>query len=122
AMSRGAPGARFGTGAGPERERSARLGRIAEIAGMIAVPAAAATALLAIAIESAREVDDDLQLVAPERAAAGDRVPIRAQLYAGLHRPEGPRLVTSELDVSLRARAQVLAHSRLSVSYARTLD
>jgi hypothetical protein len=96
---------------------------VADFWAKILVPAAAALTLLAIATNATREVDDDLHLVAPDLARAGQSLPVRAQLYAGLHRPEGAQLITAPVELELRARSgQRLAHARMQPSYAHSMD
>jgi hypothetical protein len=68
----------------------------------IAAPAVTALTLAAIVALPPSEPDDELQLLAPERVPAGAIVPLRAHLYAGLGRAEGPSLVAAPTSVELR--------------------
>jgi hypothetical protein len=112
AMSRGAP-----------RRPIGRLARLADLGAKFLVPGAASLTLLAVVGSSARTVEHDLQLLAPERAAAGGALPVRAQLYAGLHQPKGARLITAEVALELWApRGRLLARARLRPSFAHSLD
>jgi hypothetical protein len=98
-------------------------GRVVRIAATIVLPAGAAIALLAVVTDSSHAIDDELQLIAPEQARAGDPLPIRALLFRGLRRPEGPELARGDVDITLRAvNGDVLARSRLSASHARSFD
>src|SRR5262245_61029768 len=100
-----------------------RLSRLADFCSRILVPAGASLTLLAIAISSAREVDHDLRLTAPDRIVAGQSVPVRVQLYAGLHRPQGAHLIAPKVTLELRAASGTLLASRtMNASYAHSLD
>ena len=87
-MSSAAPGASLG------------FFRFAEIVGRIVVPAAAGLTLASILVGRGWTVEHDLHLVAPLRAESGERIPVRALLYAGLRRPQGPHLQPAALTVS----------------------
>ena len=101
----------------------ARIARRSELTALIVVPASAALALLAIATESAHRVDSELRVTAPVQALEGGVVPIRAQLYADLGRPEGARLVHARVDVELRnEHGDAIVSGQLRPSYAHTLD
>lgn len=109
-MSRG-PG-------GGARALYARAGLFARIL----LPAAVAIAVLALLLGDARQIDSELHLLAPDRHARGQSVPLRAHLYARLRRPEGPELAAAPLAVELRAGTRVLARTELRAGYANTLD
>lgn len=99
------------------------LSRIADFLLRILVPAGASLTLLSVATSSSHEVDHDLHLVSPELARAGQSLPVRAQLYAGLHRPQGAQLITAPIDLELRANdGRLLARARLHPSYAHSMD
>jgi hypothetical protein len=123
AMSRGSR-ARGVEPRGPNTPPTGKTGgRLAELAAIVVVPIAAGSALLAIATESSQQVDSDLQLVAPDHVVPGETVPIRAQLYTQLHRPEGAQLVHAAVELTLRsASGGVLVRASLAPSYGRSLD
>jgi hypothetical protein len=102
--------------------RAVALSRMAGVFARILVPAGAALTLVALLIGRDHEVDSDLHVIAPEQAQRGQALPVRAHLYAHLHRPEGAELVTAPLTIALRAGNRVLARGRLGASYAGTLD
>ncbi len=111
-MSRGAP----------PRPASA-LSRLADLGAKLLLPAGAALTLLVVVRDSARSIDHDLQLVAPARARAGDTLPVRGLLYAGLQRAAGPQLATAEVALELRAAGgRVLARAPLRASFAQSMD
>lgn len=100
-----------------------RWARAADFCAKILVPAGASLTLLAIAISSAREVDYDLRLIAPDVVFSAGSLPVRAQLYAGLRRPEGAQLVTAPVELELRTPSgRLLARKPMRASYARSLD
>ena len=69
------------------------------------------------------QIDGELQLIAPDHARAGEALPIRAQLFRGLRRPEGAELAHGKVEIVLRAASGgVLARARLADSYAHSLD
>jgi hypothetical protein len=106
-------------GAGP---RTATLARNAGIFVRILVPAGSALALVAVLTGRDLEVESDLHLVAPAQIVSGETMPVRAQLYAHLRRPEGAELVAAETAVELRVGKRVVARGRLRPSHARSLD
>src|SRR6476660_157555 len=115
-MSRGVP-------AEPRPVGSERLGRLARIAATFVLPAGAAIAVLAVVTDSSRQIDSELHLIAPEQARPGDALPIRAQLFRGLRRPEGAELALADVEITLRARDRsVIAHTRLSPSFGHSLE
>lgn len=117
-MSRGGP-----PGSQPRPAPFERLGRAAQIAATIVLPAGAAIALLAVATDSAHHVDAELQLVAAAHVRAGEPLPLRAQLFAHVRRPEGPELALAPVEVTLRAKGgAVLARTHLRPSHARSLE
>jgi len=91
------------SGLGRLRPRGAR-------AIAIGAPAAAALTLSLLVLSSRQEPDAELQLEADEHALAGETIALRARLYAGLSRVEGPSLQAApcRLDV-LDADRAVLA-------------
>jgi hypothetical protein len=106
-------------GAGP---RTAALARNAGIFVRILVPAGAALALVAVLTGRDLEVEGDLHLVAPDRIVSGETMPVRAQLYAHLRRPEGAELLAAKTAVELRVGGRVAARGTLRPSHARSLD
>jgi len=110
-MSRAVPG-------GP-----AGFARLAEVLGRVVIPAAAGLALVSIVVGGHWGLDRELHLIAAEQAPAGSWLPIRAHLYAGLNRPEGPALEPASIRVELRDRQQrVLAATTLSSGHRGTLE
>src|SRR5712671_2888529 len=108
---------------GARQVRAVGLSRVADFCVRILVPTGAALTLLAVVTGSAHRVDHDLHLVAPEHAVPGQSLPVRAQLYAGLHRTEGAELITNAVSLELHAsNGRVLARGRLRPSYAHSMD
>lgn len=104
------------SGAGRLRPRDARV-----IA--IGAPAAAALTLSLLVLSSQRELDAELQLEADEHATAGVPLPVRARLYAGLSRIEGPSLQAAPCRVELLAEDRsVLATSWLRPGLGPSLE
>jgi hypothetical protein len=73
----------------------------------------------------------EVQIVAPAEAAPGEVLPLRAQLFTGIERPQGPDLAEADIDVWLLtarpersdgARPRVLAHARLVPGAARSME
>ena len=82
-----------------QRRSSGRPGGF-QIALRLLAPAAAALALVSVITDDTR-LDDDLVLIAPERAQSGESIALRALVYAGLNKPEGPSLVHARTRVEL---------------------
>jgi hypothetical protein len=86
------------------------------------VPAAAvAVGLVMLVVETAGPTHE-LQLVAPSEAAPGEVVPLRAQLFAGIERPQGPELAEADVEVALLpgAAADGAAGDGAAAAVART--
>lgn len=95
------------------------LGRVIAIAA----PALTALTLAAIVALPPTEPDHELQLLAPERAPAGAIVPLRAHLYAGLSRAEGPSLALAAVSVELRGPdSKPWARADLRPGFGNTLE
>lgn len=103
-------------------ERSGRFRSAADVFTRILIPAAAGITLSALIIGGNDEIESDLRLIAPARAAAGQTVPLRALLYAELDQPEGPRLITTDVGVELRRGGERVASGALQPSYGGTLE
>jgi hypothetical protein len=102
---------------------TSRLARVADFSAKILVPLGASLTLLAIVTGSAREVDHDLRLIAPDRLSRGQSLPVRAQLYAGLHRKQGAEMIAPPVGVELHAsNGRLLARGQMRPSYAHTLE
>lgn len=96
--------------------------RAIELVVRIVAPATAALVLVAFLGTGAREPRHDLHLIAPRAARAGEALPIRAHVYAGLQRLEGPALATPEVRVELRVGAEIVASTMLAPAFAQTLE
>jgi len=130
-MSRGATD---GDGQGTEaqdldpEENASRSHRAADAPGRFQValrllaPAAAALALVSVITDDTR-LDDDLVLIASEQARPGESIALRALLYAGLNKPEGPTLIHARTRVELRASGgSVLASTELRRGHGPSLE
>lgn len=85
-------------------------------------PAAAALALVSVIVDDTT-LDHDLVLIAPPRAEPGSAIPLRALLYAGLAKPQGPALVHGKTAVALRdASGRTLAQTTLRAGYGPSLE
>jgi len=73
-----------------------------QIVMRLIAPAAAALALVSVITNDTR-LDADLALVAPGRAEPGSEIPLRALIYSGLNKPEGPALIHAGTRVELKA-------------------
>jgi len=108
-MSRGASNA---SGLGP-LGRSLALG----------APAVTALTLAAIVGLPPTMPDHELQLLAPEHVPSGAIVPLRAHLYAGLKRPQGPALVIAPTRVELRGpNSSSWASTVLRAGFGSTME
>jgi hypothetical protein len=86
------------------------------------VPAAAALALVSV-ITDDTSLDHDLLLIAPARAEAGAAIALRALLYAGVNKPQGPALVHGKTVAELRSvSGQVLAQTTLRMGFGPSLE
>jgi hypothetical protein len=95
-----------------QRRSSGRPGRL-QIALRLIAPAAAALALVSVITDDTR-LDDDIVLIAPARAHPGESIALRALVYAGLNKPQGPSLVHARTRVELKAPdSSVLASTEL---------
>lgn len=83
-------------------QRSDAAGRFDVVIAALAGLAAVALVLGTLAVEQI-QVTHEIQLWAPSRAQAGDRVPFRARVFADLDTREGPHLVRPTTSVSLHA-------------------
>ena len=91
-----------------------RLGPGGARAIAVAAPAVAAIALSLLVLSSRRTIEAELQLEAEPRALAGEPLPLRARLYEGLSRIEGPSLATAPTRVELLASdGEALGHAWL---------
>jgi hypothetical protein len=104
-----------------QRRRPYSSGRLPFLLRLL-VPAAAALALVSVITDDA-PLDHDLLLIAPARAEAGATIALRALLYAGLNKPEGPALVHGKTVAELRAPSgEVLSHTILSMGFGPSLE
>ena len=104
------------SGARHDRPRGAR-------AIAIGAPAAAALTLSMLVLSSQQELDAELQLEAENEAVAGAPLALRARLYAGLSRIEGPSLVAAPCKVELSsADGTLLARSWLRAGLGPSLE
>jgi hypothetical protein len=103
-------------------DRGGKFSRAADVFSRIVVPAAAGLTLSALIVGRGQRIEYDLHLLANDGAARGQSLPLRAQLYGELDRPEGPRLIAREVTVELRSEGRVLARSRLRRGYGDTLE
>jgi hypothetical protein len=104
------------------RARAAILSPWVGLFARILVPGSVAITLVALLTGGTWKIGSELLLIAPERAERGELVPVRAQLYVHLQRPEGPELAAVPVSLELRAAGRVIARGRLRPSHARTLD
>jgi hypothetical protein len=101
----------------------AGLARIADFSVRFGLPAAAALALLSIVTAPGDDPDRELHVIAPEAADPGDSLPVRAHLYTGLRRPEGPRLSAVTGRARLRtAGGRVLADAPLAAGHGPSME
>lgn len=85
-------------------------------------PAAAALALVSV-ITNDTHLDADLVLIAPERAHKGDLIALRALVYSGLNRPQGPALIHALTRVELiRPGGTAIAATELRPGFGPSLE
>jgi hypothetical protein len=89
----------------------------------LGAPALTALTLAAIVGLPPTEPDQEMQLLAPDRVPAEAIVPLRAHLYAGLRRAEGPALVSAPVRVELRGLdSRRWASTTLRPGFGTTLE
>lgn len=103
---------------GPALPPGGLSARLRTAAGLLAV-AAVATPFAGIFVLERQVVDAEIALVAPEEAAPGDAVPLRALLYDGLETPSGAQLRRREVAVTLTGPGSVHVASTLRPAPAR---
>jgi hypothetical protein len=80
-------------------------------------------ALVLVIGGDAIELDDDLQVIAPEQAAPGDRLPVRALIYTRLQAIDGPTLHAQAVDVWIETiTGRELSRTRLLPARAGSAD
>jgi hypothetical protein len=98
--------------------RPTRL-RAADLAVRVGVPVAVFAVVLAVFLGERAAVDHELQLLAPERAAPGHPLALRAFLFERLQAVDGPHLASVPVEVRLLdGNGQVRAQTTLTPSPA----
>jgi hypothetical protein len=83
----------------------------------------AAFALVLVIGGEAIELENDLQIIAPEHATPGASLPVRALIYTRLQAIDGPSLRAQPIDVWLETSSgRELARARLSPAHAGNAD
>ncbi len=80
-----------------------RLKRIADWTVRLGLPIGVFVVVLAVFFSEHMGVLHEVALVSPASAAPGDPLPLRAMVLTDLNAPEGPRIVSLPVDVTLRA-------------------
>jgi hypothetical protein len=96
---------------------------IGELLVRVGAPLAVAALFGGVLLLSAARPDRDLQLIALSQVRPGEPMAIRAFLFEGLHRPQGPSLASAEVELRLADRqGRTIARGRLEPSLVAGME